>query len=108
MFQISLVVIVILLNVNKLFYHNLSYRTKSNHIISYQIISHHIKRVVWLIRLYDKKNLNSPNTGLVWLRLFQDFKFTRYHDNGQDGGKVDSFRHRPFLPPANNPGTDSY
>jgi len=32
-----------------------------------------------------------------WPRLFQDFKVPRFHDNGHDGGKVDSLKHRPPL-----------
>jgi len=34
----------------------------------------------------------------VWPRWFQVFKVPRFHDNGQDGGKVESVRLRPPLP----------
>jgi hypothetical protein len=46
-----------------------------------------------------------PVTGLEWLRGFQKVKVPRFHDNGQDGGKVVSLTHRPPLPPGNTPGT---
>jgi hypothetical protein len=32
-------------------------------------------------------------------------RFPDYVTMAQDGGKVVSFKHRPFLPPGNTPGT---
>ena len=38
-------------------------------------------------------------------RGFQEVKVPKLRDNGPDGGKVVSLRHRPLLPPENIPGT---
>jgi len=66
MFYILIVVIVNLLKVYTISYHILSYVIKSYHIISNKL---------YALKLYDKRKLNSSNTGLEWPRIFQVLRF---------------------------------
>jgi len=50
--------------------------------------------------------VNQSHYRLEVPRGFQEVKIPRLRDSGpQDGGKVVSLTHRPFLPPGNTPGS---
>jgi len=67
------------------------------------LIMNHMNLLVQITTLYIRQI--SPITGPKCPEGFRKLRFPDYVTMAQDGGKVASLTHRPFLPPGNTPGT---